>query len=173
MAKSLLVKDCLEWDYEKWKSFDNPNFQNLFKGLSQSDQQEILMQKKLFWECYEGNSNPISEGENKNPENGYEEFLEETHKRQEQYIKERGASFIFYHSFIEALEDMEDKQFRDCILALTDYGLYQKKGEYKGVVKMYMTQAIPQLDASERKKQIARENGKNGGAPPGNQNAKR
>ena len=56
-------------------------------------------------------------------------------------------------------------------MALTDYGLYQKRGEYKQPVKMYMTQAIPQIDANEGKRKKASENGKKGGAPMGNQNA--
>jgi len=171
--KSYVLEQCKSWDYEKWIDFDNPTFQNLFRGLSESDQQEILMQKKLFWDCYNGNSNPISDGENKNPEDGYAEFVEESRKKQEQYIKERGASFVFYHSFIEALEDMDDKQFRACILALTNYGLYQKKEEYKQPVKMYMAQAIPQIDANEGKRKRARENGQKGGAPEGNQNARK
>jgi len=103
----------------------------------------------------------------------YEEFEKETERKQAQYIKERGASFIFYNSFIEALEDMNDKDFRACILALTNYGLNREKDEYKGVVKMYMTQAIPQLDANERRKETARINGKKGGAPQKNENAKK
>ena len=173
MATKSLLQQCKEWDYDKWKDFDGPVFQAHFKRLPENEQQEILMQKKLFWDCYEGNSNPISEGENKTPEDSYEEYVEETRKKQEQYIKERGASFVFYNSFIEALEDMNDKDFRACILALTNYGLNREKGDYKGVVKMYMTQAIPQLDANERKKEIARINGKFGGAPPNNQNAKK
>ena len=113
------------------------------------------------------------EGEDMEPESSYDEFAEENGRRQEQFIKERGASFVFYASFIEALEDLNDKQFRECILALADYGLHGKKGEYKGIVKMYMTQAIPQIDANERKKLIARQNGMNGGAPDGNQNARK
>ena len=111
--------------------------------------------------------------EGKNPEDSYDQFIEESRKKQEQFVKERGASFVFYNSFIEALEDMSDADFRACIMALSDYGLHRKKGEYKGIVKMYMTQAIPQLDANERKKLIARQNGKNGGAPEGNQNARK
>ena len=163
----------MEWGYDEWQDFDNPVFQARFQKLSKPEQEKILMQKKLFWECYEGNSNPISEGEDLEPENSYDEFVEKTRKKQEQFIKERGASFIFYSSFIEALEDMDDKKFRDCILALIDYGLYQKRREYKGIVKMYMAQAIPQIDANERKKLIARQNGMNGGAPEGNQNARK
>lgn len=169
MATKSLLQQCKEWDYETWKDFDNPVFQARFKRLPETEQQEILMQKKLFWDCYEGNSNPISEGENKNPENSYEEYEEETRKKQERHIKERGASFVFYHSFIKALEDLDDKDFRACIMALTDYGLYKKEGEYKGIVKMYMTGTIPQIDANERK----RINGKKGGAPKDNHNAKK
>jgi hypothetical protein len=115
----------------------------------------------------------LSESENKASENSYEEFLEDTRKKQEEFIKERGASFVFYESFIEALEDMSDKEFRACILALTNYGLHKKSEEYKGIVKMYMTQAKPQLDANERKKIKARTNGMQGGAPLGNQNARK
>jgi len=110
---------------------------------------------------------------NENIETSHNEFEKENTERQKQYIKQRGASFVFYNSFIEALEDMSDKDFRACILALTNYGLNKEKGDYKGVVKMYMTQAIPQLDANERKKEIARINGLKGGAPKDNDNAKK
>jgi hypothetical protein len=173
MAKKSLLEQCKGWGYDEWKDFDNPIFQATIQKLLESEQQQILMQKNLFWACYNGNSNPISEGENTNPEDSWEEYVEEGRKKQEQFIKERGASFVFYHSFIEALEDMDDKNFRTCILALTDYGLYRKEGEYKGIVKMYMTQAKPQLDANERKKITARINGEKGGAPLGNQNARK
>ena len=108
-----------------------------------------------------------------NSEKSYDDFYEENEQRQEQYIKERGESFVFYHSFIEALEDLNDKDFRACIKALTDYGLYKKTGEYKGVVKMYMTHIKPQINANEYKRLIARQNGLKGGAPVGNQNAKK
>jgi hypothetical protein len=174
IQKIELSQKCLKWGFDEWNDFDNPIFQAQFQNLSESEQEKILMQKKLFWDCYNGNKNPISEDDKyAEPEGGYEEFLEETRKKQERYIKDRGASFVFYHSFIEALGDMNDKQFRECILALCDYGLYQKKGEYKGLVKMYMIQAMPQLDANERNKLIARQNGLKGGAPEGNQNARK
>jgi hypothetical protein len=163
----------MKWGYDEWKNFDTPLFQARFQALSKSGQDKILMQKKLFWECYEGNDNPISEGENMESESSYEEFAEGSRKKQEQFIKAHGASFVFYNSFIEALEDMDDADFRACIMALADYGLHGRKGEYKGIVKMYMTQAIPQINTNERKKQIARENGKNGGTPKDNRNARK
>jgi hypothetical protein len=168
-----LSNQCMKWGYDEWENFDTPVFQARFKKLSKPEQEKVLMQKKLFWECFEATDNPIADGENLEPENSYDEFIEETRKKQERFIKERGASFVFYNSFVEALEDMSDADFRACIMALSDYGLHSKKGEYKGVVKMYMIQAIPQLDANERKRLIAKQNGKNGGAPEGNQNARK
>jgi len=173
MANQSLSESCKNWGYDELRDFDNPVFQKQLKQLPESEQQQILMQKKLFWNCYEGNSNPISEGENPDPEDRYEEHQEETRKKQAKYIKDRGASFVFYQSFIEALEDINDNEFRTCIMALTDYGLYQKEEEYKGIAKMFMTMAKPQIDANERRKRIARQNGSHGGAPTGNNNARR
>jgi hypothetical protein len=170
MAISKLVKECRDWNYDEWSSFDNA----ILSTLPKDEQDAIVKEKNLFWGCYYANTpNAISEGEDPDPPDSYEQFLEETRKKQEQYIKNRGASFVFYHSFIEALEDMNDKEFRECILALCNYGLYQKKGEYKGMVKMYMTQAIPQLDYNKRRKLTNILNGQKGGAPLGNQNAKK
>jgi hypothetical protein len=110
----------------------------------------------------------MGKNEVENPDN-YEEYIEKTQEAQEQFIKKRGPSFVFYHSFIEALEDMNDIDFRACILALTDYALYGKESEYKGIVKMYMTQARPQIDANLKK----RINGLKGGPPLGNDNARK
>ena len=171
-----IVDECRSWNYDQWADFNNPVFQNaVFNELSKTDQEKMLMEKDLFWKCYYANTpNAISESDKyAEPETGYEQFLEETRKKQEEYIKKRGPSFVFYHSYIEALEDMDDKQFRECILALCNYGLYQNRGEYKGMVKMYMAQAIPQIDANERKRITAQINGMNGGAPQGNQNARK
>jgi hypothetical protein len=164
MAKSKLIEECKSWDFIQWDNFDD----NILKTLSKNEQDAIIRQKNLFFQCYYSNtSNAISEGEDTDPQDSYEQFLEDTRKKQEKYIKNRGASFVFYHSFIEALVDMDDKQFRESIIALCDYGLYQIKGEYKGIVKMFMTQAIPQLDTNERKRLTNILNGQKGGRPKG------
>jgi hypothetical protein len=165
-----LVEECEKWGFEQWSSFDNERL----KTLPKKDQDAIIKAKNLFFSCYYSNTpNAISEGEDPDPPDSYEQFSEENEKKQEEYIKNRGRSFVFYSSFIEALEDLDDKQFRECIIAMCNYGLYQEKKEYKGVVKMFMTQAMPQLDANERKKLTARLNGKSGGAPLRNQNARK
>jgi hypothetical protein len=172
LKNQLLSEVCKTWGSEEWGSFDNPVFQARFQELPESEKRLVLTEKSI-WELYNGNSNPISEGENPCPGDSYSEYLEETQKKQEQFIKERGDSMIIYHSFIEALEDMSDKEFRDCILALTNYGLYGEEADYKGVVKMYMTQAKPQIDANKRRRKTSRENGLKGGAPLDNNNALR
>jgi phosphoglycolate phosphatase-like HAD superfamily hydrolase len=168
-----LPEKCKSWGYEEWNDFNNPVFQNTFNKLSEKEQNQILAQKNLFWECYNGGSNAISEEKNKNPEDSREEFEEDSRNNQEKYIKDRGASMVFYSSFIDALSDLSDKEFRDCITALTNYGFYKIKLEYKGITKMFMAQAIPQIAHNELKRETARNNGKYGGAPKGNQNAKK
>jgi hypothetical protein len=177
MAISELVNQCKGWDLDRWTEFDNTYYQEkVFSRLSKTDQKIILREKELFFNCYcSSTPNAISEGDKyAPPETGYEHFLEETMKKQEEYIKNRGASFVFYQSFIEALEDMDDKQFRESILALCNYGLFKQKSDYKGMVKMYMTQAIPQLDSNERRRLTNIINGhKSPGAPKGNQNARK
>jgi len=153
-----------------WDGFDNPFFQQqVFSKFSKADQSEILrLRNTFFGDC-------STEADNVESQGGYEQHLEETRKKQEEFIEKRGASFVFYHSFIDALEDLDDGTFRKCIMALCEYAFYlhnhglpPEDVEYTGTVKMYMSQAKPQLETNARK----RHNGRKGGRPSGSDDPK-
>lgn len=69
--------------------------------------------------------------------------------------------FVFYRSFIEAMEDLPPEQFKDCMTALCRYALDGDSEGWTGTTKMLMTLVKPQIDANLRR----RENGGKGGRP--------
>ena len=104
-------------------------------------------------------------------QSAWDRHVAELRAQQAEYMTKENPSFVFYHSFYEMIEDLTDKDFAACIRAACKYGLYGKKEEYKGNVKMFMSAVVPQIDANARRRITARLNGLNGGAPNGNQNA--
>lgn len=94
-------------------------------------------------------------------------------------------SCIFYRSFFEVIEDVPDVRVRyDCYKMLMDYSLNGiEPVKPKGILKAIWTLAKPQLDANWRRYTNGlkgaehgikgAEYGKFGGAPKGNQNARK
>jgi hypothetical protein len=82
---------------------------------------------------------------------------------------ESKRSFIFYSSFKDALDDLEDMDKLSLYKAITEYGLNRKIIEMTKMSNILFKLIKPQLDANWRKY----ENAKHGGAPIGNKNAKR
>lgn len=80
-------------------------------------------------------------------------------------------SMIFYNSFLEAIEDLPAEDFKKATLAILKYGLQSEITEdaQSGIVKIIFSLVKPQIDANTAR----RENGKKGGAPKGNSNAKK
>lgn len=78
-------------------------------------------------------------------------------------------SFVFYRSFMEAIEDLPAEDFKRCVVSLTEYALDDKEPDASGVVKTFFKLAKPQIDANNKRF----ENGCKGGAPLGNQNARK
>lgn len=76
-------------------------------------------------------------------------------------------SFIFYRSFYEALQEVDDNTQLNVIKAIIELALNQKETELSGISKALFTLIKPQVIANNRRY----ENGKKGGAPKGNQNA--
>ena len=61
-------------------------------------------------------------------------------------------SFIFYRSFYEAIKDLPQKEFNECIMAICEYGLNGNVIEVKGKIsKMAMTLILPQLEANYKR----------------------
>ena len=78
-------------------------------------------------------------------------------------------SFVFYRSFYEAIEDLDIETQWLIFKAIVEYGLDGVLPEIDGVAKAVFLMAKPQLDANYRRYA----NGKKGGAPKGNQNARK
>lgn len=70
-------------------------------------------------------------------------------------------SFIFYRSFIEGLEEVDDATFRRLVVALANYALDDKAPQLSGLEKGVFTSWKANVDASNKR----RDNGKKGGRP--------
>ena len=90
-------------------------------------------------------------------------------------------SFVMYASFLEAMKHLNDAEFRECVMKISDYALdgIDKESE-SPYVNIILAMAKPNLEAARRRYEVAVENGKKGakygklgGAPKGNQNARK
>ena len=90
-------------------------------------------------------------------------------------------SFVFYDSFLEAMKHLNDAEFRECVMKIRDYALEGVDEESSSpMVNVIMELAKPNLDSARRRYMASVENGKKGaefgklgGAPKGNQNARK
>ena len=90
-------------------------------------------------------------------------------------------SFVFYDSFLSAMKHLNDAEFRECVLRIRDYALDGVDEESSSpMVNVIMELAKPNLDSARRRYMVSVENGKKGaeygklgGAPKGNQNARK
>ena len=90
-------------------------------------------------------------------------------------------SFVMYDSFVEAMMHLDDKDFRECFMKIKDYALEGVEEESTSpMVNIILAMARPNLDAARRRYETSVENGKKGaeygklgGAPKGNQNARK
>lgn len=97
-------------------------------------------------------------------------------------IKDNGKnSFVFYDSFLSAMKHLNDAEFRECVLRIRDYALEGIDEESQSpYVNIILALAKPNLDSARRRYMASVENGKKGaeygklgGAPKGNQNARK
>ena len=95
--------------------------------------------------------------------------------------KNEKRSFVMYDSFLEAMKHLNDAEFRECVLKIRDYALdgIDKESE-SPYVNIILAMAKPNLEAARRRYDACVENGKKGaeygelgGAPKGNQNARK
>ena len=90
-------------------------------------------------------------------------------------------SFVFYDSFLSAMKHLNDAEFRECVLKIRDYALEGVDEEsISPMVNVIIAMAKPNLDSAKRRYMASVENGKKGaeygklgGAPKGNQNARK
>lgn len=85
-------------------------------------------------------------------------------------------SYVHYESYDKAIERMKTpEQKYKLYRVIADYGLYGIEPSFTGdeLVDMALEFIIPLITSSIKRKEIAQNNGKFGGAPKGNQNAKK
>ncbi|MBQ3204098.1 MAG: hypothetical protein IJB39_03865 [Alistipes sp.] len=95
--------------------------------------------------------------------------------------KNEKRSFVMYDSFLEAMKHLNDVEFRECVLKIRDYALEGIDEEsISPMVNVIMAMAKPNIDSARRRYMASVENGKKGaefgklgGAPKGNQNARK
>ena len=94
---------------------------------------------------------------------------------------DKKMSFVMYDSFLSAMKHLNDAEFRECVMRIRDYALDGIDEESKySCVNMIMALVKPNLDSARRRYIASVENGKKGaeygklgGAPKGNQNARK
>ena len=94
---------------------------------------------------------------------------------------DKKRSFVFYDSFLSAMKHLNDSEFRECVMKIRDYALEGVDEESSSpMVNVIMAMAKPNLDSARRRYMASIENGKKGaefgklgGAPKGNQNARK
>lgn len=88
-------------------------------------------------------------------------------------MSEKQNTVVFYRSWLEALEMIEgDNSISYKFLqAIFDYHDDKEISWDDPMLKLLWLQTVPLLESTKRKKVIARENGKKGGAPKNNANA--
>ncbi|MBQ3185980.1 MAG: hypothetical protein IJB62_00295 [Alistipes sp.] len=95
--------------------------------------------------------------------------------------KNEKRSFVFYDSFLEAMNHLNDAEFRECFLRIRDYAIDGLEEESASPnINIIMALVKPNLDSARRRYMASVENGKKGaefgklgGAPKGNQNARK
>ena len=85
-------------------------------------------------------------------------------------MKEEITGFVFYKSFYDAVKQLQNAEDK-CIIyqAICDYSFYDIEPTLEGITAIILTLIKPQIDANIKK----RNDGKKGGAPKGNSNAKK
>jgi len=79
-------------------------------------------------------------------------------------------SFVFYRSFAEAIEELDEDLRLKCFDAIVAYGIHGKETKLDGIPKLIFTMAKPQLDANNKKYVNGKKGGKYGkmgGRPKG------
>ena len=72
-------------------------------------------------------------------------------------------SFVMYNSFLEAMEFLNDSEFRECILKLRDYAIYgDDVSSDSPLVEAILRMAKPNIDAAAERYQRCVENGNKG-----------
>ena len=80
---------------------------------------------------------------------------------------------VFLPSYYEAIKDLPESDRLQMYDAILRYGLYGELIELPPALRAMLTLIKPNIDASQNRYRSAKENGSKGGAPLGNQNARK
>jgi hypothetical protein len=76
-------------------------------------------------------------------------------------MEEKRDSFVFFRSFLEAIEDLDAEDFKETVLAISKYALDREETDCKGVSKAIFSLAKPVIDSNHQRWL----NSKKGGRP--------
>jgi len=163
------------YTHDDWSNFNYDNEDEQYTAVQKTAIQKIKNNyyQKFYGGKAEDNKKSNSEETENQSQTASDPYIAKLEAEYAEYEKNERQNFIMYHSFYEALEDIHGEAFEKHMRALCEYGLYKKIGDYKGSVKMFMTQVKPQIDANEKRRIKTKINGKKGGAPEGNDNARK
>lgn len=82
-------------------------------------------------------------------------------------------SFVFYKSFYESIKEVDDNIQLELFKAICEYSLNDEEIELAPISRALFTLMKPIIDSAKKRYVASVENGKKGGAPKGNQNAKK
>lgn len=80
---------------------------------------------------------------------------------------------FFYESFYEGLKELDPETRLEFFEAIVEYGLYGYEPEYTGLKTAYWKQIKTSIASAQARYEASVNNGKKGGAPKGNQNARK
>ncbi len=84
-----------------------------------------------------------------------------------------GSGVVFYESYYEAVRDLRDADRLSMYDAILDFGFKGVVADLPPHLKPLLILIMPNVSASKRRREASIANGKMGGAPKGNQNARK
>ena len=84
-----------------------------------------------------------------------------------------GSGVVFYESYYEAVRDLSDADRLSMYDAILDFGFKGEVADLPPHLKPLLILIMPNVSASKRRREASIANGKMGGAPKGNQNARK
>ena len=87
-------------------------------------------------------------------------------------MSDKSNSVIILRSYWESIKDLPDDKQLLFLKTIIEYGMDNIEPEFTGMEKSFWIQIKTTIDSSIKRYNASVENGKKGGAPKGNNNAK-
>ena len=88
-------------------------------------------------------------------------------------MSDKSNSVIILRSYWESIKDLSDDKQLLFLKSIIEYGMDSIEPEFTGIEKSFWIQIKTTIDSSMKRYNASVENGKKGGAPQGNNNAKK